>query len=713
MVMKDLIPAFLITLICIVYTHNQTLATDQDTSMNALFEMSIEELINTEVSIATKSSQKISQTPSVVSVITAEDIKNMGFCELEEVLQSLPGFEFTQTRLGSKPFGIRGVSDIRQGGRLLVLLDGTPYNGIMYGSSVFYGASFNLDAVKRIEVIRGPGSALYGRNAYSAVVNIITKESSESIEVGVNGGSYNTYDIYGSFGQNKKDLSSYVSFKKHKTDGTDVEFLNGQNEQSTWNLTHDNLYTNINLRYKKLSFNGYLAFVKNGASFGPFMSNSLITQNIGTYNISYHSDISDKVKYNLKFYGRNEYREEDLEFISPNTIFPNPLDSLIRPFSVTNPEGIYANPNFKAFTYGTDFEFNIDFSPKNKLLLGLQADYHGVKNAKVRANYDFHTWQSLFYTQNNDTIYYSKENMEYITAGWIKDRGQNYLNAALYLQNMYYPMDNLGITVGGRFDYDSEIGLVFNPRVGLVYGLTNSINLKLLYGKAYKLPTTNQQYKFVGADIGNENLMHETINSFEVVLNHQSNKVFNQLSFFYNKLNDLIIQDRMPENIIYKSYYNKGENISYGFEFENRVYFSNKVNLFFNYSYAHSRDISANENETMSEHPNISPHKLNSGINYFIFNHVNLNLNFRYRSPITKFKYTDQNGDQQDISKDDVGDYLLINSTIRLLEIIRGLEISTSVYNIFDKEYYYQDNDNSNQPAQPGRHFLISARYKF
>ena len=69
---------------------------------------------------------------------------------MEEVLEALPGFEVSQSRSGVKSIGIRGVTDIRQGGRLLVLLDGSPYNGVMYGSALYFGRTFNIDAIEKL-----------------------------------------------------------------------------------------------------------------------------------------------------------------------------------------------------------------------------------------------------------------------------------------------------------------------------------------------------------------------------------------------------------------------------------------------------------------------------------------------------------------------------------------------------------------------------------
>ncbi len=98
----------------------------------------------------------------------------------------------------------------------------------MYGASFFFGATFNLDAVERIEVIRGPGSALYGKNAFSGVLNIITKKGykDNNVELGASFGSYNTFDARAGYGIKKNLFNASIMAKYYTTDGTNSTYNN-------------------------------------------------------------------------------------------------------------------------------------------------------------------------------------------------------------------------------------------------------------------------------------------------------------------------------------------------------------------------------------------------------------------------------------------------------------------------------------------------------
>jgi len=708
--------SLIIAISCIINT--TLIFAETDTTATSLFELSIEELLEQKVEIATKSSQKISETPSVVSVITAEEIRAMGFRNLFEVIQIIPGFETSQIFHGPKAIGIRGVSNVRQGARILVLLDGFPYNDIMYGSAVIFGHEFNLDAVDKIEIIRGPGSALYGRNAFSTVINIITKSATKKVstEMGISLGSFNTYSAYGNFGVNKNKVSAFISAKYYSSDGTNSKFDDGMGGKSVYNMTNDNIYINANIKVKNISFKGSFTQRIHGTSASQyFMTYGNNTFNIGTYSLSYKKDLSSRFAVKVKVYGRNGNRIQNIEEATPNTTYIHPLIGV--PINSVYPEGFYAKPVFEDYVYGTELELNYMPIKNNSLLVGVQADVHGIKNASVRSNYDLETKLPLTYYDNDSILrQYSKSNMPLYEAGWIQDNGHDYHNMAIYLQDMHYFNKLIGVTGGIRFDYDSETGFILNPRFGAVIEPSKRIFIKALYGEAYRAPTTSEQYKQVGFDKGNENLEYEEIKTSEIVLGYKGDRIFAQASVYYNFLDNLVLQqfDSVSSNV--NSYYNNGQNTSYGLDVEAKYFISKSVYSFFTFSYVQSEDIkeihSTGEKRT-SEHPNIANHLFNIGLNSHIGRYLNYSVYFRYNGLISKFENEDISSSEKYISQDVVGDYYLLNSTVRLINLVDGLELSLSGYNLLNQKYYFQDNLNSNQPAQPQINFIMRVKYKF
>jgi outer membrane cobalamin receptor len=135
------------------------------------FEMSLEQLMNVEVVTASKKPQRLSEVPATVRIITAEQIKERGYFTLEEALSDLPGFQFRNIIGFNSYLFLRGIFSQNQS--ILVLVDGIQINELNSGG--FYaGGQYNLSNVKKIEVVYGPASALYGTNAISGIINIIT-----------------------------------------------------------------------------------------------------------------------------------------------------------------------------------------------------------------------------------------------------------------------------------------------------------------------------------------------------------------------------------------------------------------------------------------------------------------------------------------------------------------------------------------------------------
>jgi iron complex outermembrane receptor protein len=129
------------------------------------------------VSIATGRSQPIQTAPAVASVITAEDIRNTGARNLIDILNLVPGFFVGSTANQWDPiFAVRGFTSVFNQ-NVLLMLDGVPQTELVYGDRRIKLGKIPLDIIERVEVIRGPGSALYGADAFTAVVNIITKKS--------------------------------------------------------------------------------------------------------------------------------------------------------------------------------------------------------------------------------------------------------------------------------------------------------------------------------------------------------------------------------------------------------------------------------------------------------------------------------------------------------------------------------------------------------
>jgi len=158
-----------------------------------IYDYSLEELLNIEICTAAKCEQRIMEAPSSVTIITSEDIERYGYQTLEDVLKSIGGFYVSNDR-NYGYVGVRGFSrPTDYNNRILLLLNGHTLNDRVYGSA-FIDATVGIDLshIERIEIVRGPGSALYGTSAMFAVMNIITKPGADvdGLKLSIETGSY-------------------------------------------------------------------------------------------------------------------------------------------------------------------------------------------------------------------------------------------------------------------------------------------------------------------------------------------------------------------------------------------------------------------------------------------------------------------------------------------------------------------------------------------
>lgn len=668
---------------------------DKKEQKKDVFDLDLDELLNVKTSIASKKAQTVAEAPSVVSVITAEEIKNMGARDISEVLNSVPGFETSMNIAGNILVGVRGVKDPRFSCKILMLLDGRPINGIFYGGSVFYPSELDLENIERIEIIRGPGSALYGRNAFSAVINLVSKsgKTEKGFKAKAEYGSFNTTNARLAYGFNKEDLQFHISGFLTKTDGTDA--IN-PNTKSHWNIDQNNQIFNGNINYKNFRFSG--AF-KN-SKVGVWSNGGEVREKIGYYTFEYNKELSSTTKIKAMLYGQNSHHIEDLEIFKPGTTVPFPA-----------PLGFYVSPEFREYLYGALIETNIKLADNNDILFGIQSDLYGAKDAFIHSNLNLDTYIPYPGVGHDDQVLFEK--------GWVRDNGHEFNNISLYCQDSWQIVHDLGLTLGARYDHEKQIGNVINPRVGLVWSVTPKAYLKVMYGSAYRSANTSQLDQLSGFSLGTPDLKPEKIKTYEASFSYRFTKVITQINVFRNDITDMIYAEKKLSGDVSNSPPSKnlGSNISTGVEIENKFFITGKLSGYINYSYTKSdnKDLFKDGIERTYSSIDVSPHKLNAGINYSFLNYFNLNTNIIYRSEMQKFFTVDNTTKNYIVnSKDPVGDYAVVNATLRFAGLIPNVELSASAYNLLNQKYYSQEADSQiHVPEQGRRQLIVRASFKF
>lgn len=191
----------------------ETAALDEGGSR--LAEMSLQELMDIEVTSVSHRPEKASAAAAAVFVITADDIRRSGMTSLPDILRLAPGVNVAQAHNGQWAVSIRGFNDAYSS-KLLVLVDGRPIYSAAYAGVLWFMQDMPLEDIERIEVIRGPGAAVWGANAVNGVINIITKpaEETQGALVSLTGGGRSRDHATLGFGGKISDTAAYRIYVK-------------------------------------------------------------------------------------------------------------------------------------------------------------------------------------------------------------------------------------------------------------------------------------------------------------------------------------------------------------------------------------------------------------------------------------------------------------------------------------------------------------------
>jgi len=192
-----------------------------EVSLDAAFDVFDGLIQAKKTTVATGIKQSTNRAPSVTTVITAQDIEATGARDLDEVLETVPGLHVAKDSNLYRPiYTIRGMYSVNNP-EVLVLINGIPITGLLAGDRGYAWGGMPINMISRIEVIRGPGSAVYGADAFAGVINIMTKTKDDikGTEVGTRIGSFKTYEGWVLYGDTWQGIDVAASLEYRTTDG--------------------------------------------------------------------------------------------------------------------------------------------------------------------------------------------------------------------------------------------------------------------------------------------------------------------------------------------------------------------------------------------------------------------------------------------------------------------------------------------------------------
>ncbi|MDM8565725.1 TonB-dependent receptor [Candidatus Halobeggiatoa sp. HSG11] len=735
-----ILQSFIIFEVIIVLSFVCVPAIAEEEAYDPMAEISLGELIGEfeqMVSVATKTKMTTQEAPAIVSVITGNEIKNMGARNLIDVLETVPGFDFIKaTAVPAYNGYIRGLA--AGANKFKVLVNGHSVN--FYGQSVGVMLDkFPVANIKKIEIIRGPGSALYGTNAFFGVISIITKDGGdESSRLSIEAGSYDSFKPYAELSYQKDDVKAYLIADYYQTDGYDgvIEsdmatnspvFASHAPNKMTSQGKHVNLQTNLS--YNNLYFSGLIhKTIDYGAPVG--IANALSDRNeyqmfYAFGELGYKLPINDKGNLLVKAY--HDYSE----FKPLYEIFSYEAAAMDMHTGFPKGEGIIGNPRTKHAVTGTEITTDYQISSAIQLVAGLSYEYWKLFDVEHYANHNV-TGSPL----EVDGVTYPPFPYQYFPSGitdisangnWLKEADKTVM--ALYGQSTFdlkkmlaLDVNNLSLTVGIRHDDYSDFGSTTNPRLGLVYAPNQKLWFKALYGTAFRSPSFVELYSRNNpAYVGNENVKPENVTTTEGIIGYNFTKnITTSLSYFHIQVEDII--EGMDG-----SWNNMGKLESNGIEAELKVGFDKFKYAYGNFGYQKVKDtthaqITSKNGQvyTQSEFfPGSVPEVYGSiGVNNdFLDRQLIANISLNYIGKINRNEERKWAGEKLVMvdSRNPISAYMLLNGSLTFKNLFKDLEIQLSGFNLLNKDYRNPELSGAIKYDMPraGRTFMGRISYSF
>ena len=540
------------------------------------------------ISIATGNRQLLTRAPAVASVITAEDIKVIGATDLDQVLETVPGLHVSRSTRGYNPiYTIRGIYS-ETNPQVLVLINDIPITNVFVGDRNQVWGGMPVNNIARIEIIRGPGSAVHGADAFAGTINIVTKTAADigGTEFGVKEGTFDTTEAWLLNSGSINGIGSAFSIEVSRTDGQDeiitadaMTFLDPAASLAPGpvNLRHKNLDARLDLsRGNWRARFGYQRRLDVGIGAGVAQALDPVGDNSST-----------RLNTDFTYHDNSSFEHWDLTTQLSMLDTNAKSDLLVYPpgaFGGTFPDGMIGKPEI----YERHTRFSVsgvyDGIDGHQLRIGIGYNIHDMYKIRESKNFDSSGAPLGSVVDVSDD-----PNNVFIRP---HDRKVYFLS----LQDEWSMAADWDLTGGVRYDHYSDFGTTVNPRLALVWQTQYNLTSKFLYGRAFRAPSFAELYNINNpVALGNASLDPETIDTLELAFDYQpSEKVHTDVNLFRYKMRHIIrpVPDPLPATTITAQ--NTGDQNGYGMEWEATWNIDSAWELKGNLAYQKSTDDSSN-----------------------------------------------------------------------------------------------------------------------
>ncbi len=649
----------------------RSISAEENTTGN-LFSVSLAELMELEVVTVSKKKEQLSTTPGIISIITSEDIKKFGAQTVAEAIGFSPGIMCYDTYVTwYNQFTIRGNYAFDHfNTKILFMVNGHPVYMAVDGG--FEVNSIPVEAIDRIEIIRGPVSVFYGTNALTGVINIITKKEIPDAltEISYQYGSFNTNEVRASIGQTIDDFRYFVSGTIKDQRGYDLSVDPDQTENSdAIDHKQSNEYNTafLNMQYKDfdldIGYSDIFPTTKIGQTPSSLLPIDYIENKYRFLDLRYKNQISGFIDINCII----RYDESSLRWDAAGLYLIEYLYYSLPLYPRT------VKCDFGNKKLGTEFYANIYLMDKLDITAGILYDKY---------------YDAYYFAPNDSTASGSSP-----VSPWMGDRDNN--DTAAYLNFNYRVFKILSLVGGSRFTENDISGEHWDYRGGIVVPLKESLVIKALYGTSYRSPSIYEIFTDAAPIVsGNENLKFETLDGADFSVYYAFEKKFvGMLTYYWNRTEDFISRTITSFGPQYSNF--EGEE-NQGIEYEFNFYLLKDLAIFLNGAY-----IFEHKNLETNEELQVVENIANLGFSVkFLKNALTVSNSNRYCS---------------DWGKSD--SFIVSNLAINYKPIfLDNMELYLAANNLFDKKYTYAEINRRNVDTIPGggpRSICIRASIKY
>jgi outer membrane receptor protein involved in Fe transport len=625
---------------------SRALAQD-DQPLADVLNMSIEDLMKVNVESvwgAAGYQQKVTEAPAAVTIVTGDEIRRYGYRSLADVLQNVPGFYVSYDRnysyLGVRGFGRPGDYN----SRILLLVDGHRANDNVYDQAMI-GTEFpvDIDLIDRVEVIRGPNSSLYVASAFLGVVNVITKRGRDAKNVTATAelASYGT-------------LKTRVSYGNRFPNGLEM-LLSGSYYNSQG---HDRLY------FKE---------------FDTPQTNHGIAQDVD--GDQFHQFFANLAWGHFKVQGVYGSREKQIPTASFGTLFDIPGTRTVDARGYLDVDydhhfggdwGYTGRIHYDSYNYNGAYLYDTSSSGGPSQVTNWDFSFGKWWGAEFALSKKLFAHQTLVvgseYRDNLEQTQINYDAQPYLV--YLNDH-RNSAISGVYAQDEIQIRGNLILDLGLRYDYYSTFGGTTNPRAALIYTPLEKTTIKLLYGQAFRAPNDYELYYQGYGYEANPRLRPETVKTMELDLEQYFDRGLRVVvSGYFYPIRGLISQETDPANgwIVYR---NSGRVNIQGWEVALKKRSPSGLEAGVSFSLQDAKNLDGGMPLTNS------PHEVGqANLSVPLFNRrlfASTNLNYVSRRKTLAGNYA--------------GAYVVPNFTLFSPSLLRGWEVSASLYNAFNEIY--------------------------